>query len=259
MSITTPNMSLIKWTEGSDPYDHTQLAGNFQRIDEHDHTSGKGVRLSGSSLVNESIGTAQLANGSVTDIKIASATITADKLASGVLNTLGQILWWWRPSSATAIPSGGWLLCAGQTIAASEHEFPGGGSIVLPNLIGRTVFGMEPANIGTSGGASTVNLGHSHAVNPHFHHIAAHSHFLNLETGYNANTNLAVQQNPGGSAWAHTDNAENVAHKHSIGGSSDTVELNTENDSGTTTQSALSTVSIIPPYYGLLPMVRVKY
>lgn len=259
MSITTPNMSLVKWTEGSDPYDHTQLAGNFQRIDEHDHTAGKGVRLSGASLIAEAINTAQLANLSVTDAKLAGG-ITADKLAPGVLATLGQFMWWWRPNISTGIPAApAWQICAGQTLTAAQHEFPGGGSIILPNLIGRTVFGMEPASIGVSGGAAEINTFHTHFVNAHAHHIAGHSHELNLETGYNANTNLQVQQNPGGSAWAHTDNANNAAHKHSIGpANSGTVELNTEAASSSTDAQG-GVFSIIPPYYGLLPLVRVKY
>lgn len=258
MSITTPNMSLVKWTEGSDPYDHVQLAGNFQKIDEHDHTTGKGVRLVGGSLVNEAIGTAQIANASVTNAKLAGG-ITSDKLAAGITGAPGDFKWWWRPNASVALPDAiRWQICAGQTLGSSAHEFEGGGTIILPNLIGRTVFGMEVSGIGVSGGAAAINTFHSHSVNAHTHHINGHSHFLNLETGLNANTNLQVQQNVGGNAWAHTDNANNQAHKHSIGGSSETVELDT-NAATATTDGQGGTFSIIPPYYGLLPLMRVKY
>lgn len=257
MTITTTNMGLVKWSELTDPYDHTQLSGNFQKIDEHDHTSGKGKRLSGASLESEAINTPQLKDASVTNAKLAGG-ITADKLGAGVVATLGDTKMWYRPNGSTPIPGGGWVIMAGQTLKASEHEFPGGGSIVLPNAIGRTTFGVEAALIGTSGGVSVINLEHAHAVNPHYHAIDPHNHFLNLETGYNANTNLKISQDNSGSSWVHSDNNNNQPHKHSINGSSDSVGLNTQNDAGTTTDARLSAVSIIPPYVGLLPMLKVK-
>ena len=112
---TTVNMGLIKWNESLDLYDHTQLAGNFQLVDEHDHTAGKGKRLKGSSLENEAIDTAQLKDKSVTNAKRAGG-ITADKLAPGILGSLGDFKWWWRPNGATPLPGSGWVICAGQTL-----------------------------------------------------------------------------------------------------------------------------------------------
>lgn len=257
MAITTSNMGLVKWTELMDPYDHTQLAGNFQRIDEHDHTTGKGKRLSGAALENEAIDTAQLKDKSVTNAKLAGG-ISGDKLAGGVVATIGDTKLWWRPNSLTPLPGSGWVIMAGQSLSPAEHEFAGGGTIVLPNAIGRAIFGVELTQVGTTGGVSTINLSHSHAVNPHYHSIQPHNHFLNLETGYNANTNLKISQDLAGSSWVHADNTNNTPHKHSINGSSDYVGLNTDLDGGTTTGGALGTYSIIPPYIGLLPMLKVK-
>lgn len=257
MPSTTPKMGLIKWSEGSDPYDHTQLATNFQKIDEHDHTTGKGTRLVGASLEAEAIDTEQLADSSVTNAKLAGG-ITADKLSSEVVNSLGDLKWWWRPSEATAIPGGGWVIAKGQTLSASEHEFSGGGSIVLPNLIGKFAFGVLAESLGSTGGASTVNLSHTHSVNSHTHSINPHNHPLNLETGYNANTNLKISQDLGGNAWVHSDNENNVPHKHSIGGSSDSVGLTTNGETATTDARLSSSQSIIPPYVGLLPLIKVK-
>lgn len=257
MAITTTNMGLVKWSELTDPYDHTQLSGNFQKIDEHDHTTGKGARLSGASLTGESIGTIQLANGSVTNIKLAGG-ITTDKLAPGVLGYVGQFMWWWRPNGSTPLPEGTWVICAGQTLIAAQHEFGGGGSIILPNLIGRTIFGQEPGSIGIVGGASTLNLEHAHVVNEHTHSVPAHTHFLNLETGYNANTNLKISQDLSGSSWVHADNENNVAHKHSINGSAQEAGPWTSGGATSTTDSRLSNVSIIPPFVGFLPLLKVK-
>lgn len=257
MAITTPNMGLIKWTEGSDPYDHTQLAANFQRIDEHDHTATKGVRLKGASLENEAIDTAQLKDASVTNAKLAGS-ITADKLGPGIVNSLGDFKWWWRPNELTPLPASGWVIVAGQTLSSSQHEFPGGGSIHLPNMIGKFAYGVEVANIGLAGGTATINLSHGHNVNAHTHTVNAHNHALNLESGFNANTNLKISQDLSGSAWVHSDDNNNQPHRHSINGSSEATGLTTNASTSTTDSSLSSSQSILPPYVGLLPLIKVK-
>lgn len=257
MAITTPNMGLIKWTEGNDPYDHTQLSANFQRIDEHDHTTNKGVRLKGSSLESEAIDTSQLKNSSVTNAKLAG-NITGDKLAPGVVSSLGDFKWWWRPNELTPLPGSGWVIVAGQTLSASQHEFPGGGSITLPNLMEKFIKGVEVAEISTSGGVATINLSHGHNVGAHVHTINPHNHPLNLESGFNANTNLKISQDLSGESWVHSDNANNTPHRHSINGSSDAVGLTTNAATSTTDSSLSSSQSIIPPWVGLLPLLKVK-
>jgi hypothetical protein len=257
MASTTVNMGLIKWTEGSDPYDHTQLATNFQKIDEHDHTSGKGARLKGSSLEAEAIGTAQLANASVTNAKLAGG-ITADKLTPEIVNNLGDLKWWWRPNESTPLPSDGWQIAGGQSLTASEHDFPGGGTIILPNLIGKFPYGVVAASIGNTGGVATINLNHDHNVNSHQHTINPHNHPLNLESGFNANTNLKVSQDLSGNAWVHSDESNNQPHRHSIAGSSDAVGLTTNGAGATTDSSLSSSQNILPPYVGLLPLIKVE-
>lgn len=257
MAITTPNMGLVKWTEGSDPYDHAQLAANFQRIDEHDHTTNKGVRLKGASLENEAINTPQLKDASVTNAKLAGG-ITGDKLAPGVVDSLGNFKWWWRPNELTPLPGNGWVIASGQTLSSSQHEFPGGGSITLPNLIDRFIYGVQVANISSSGGTATINLAHSHNVNAHTHTINAHNHGLNLESGFNANTNLKISQDLGGNAWVHSDDNNNQPHRHSINGSSEATGLTTNASTATTDGSLSSVQSILPPWIGLLPLLKVK-
>lgn len=68
--ITTPNMALKLWNLIGDLFDHSQLENNFTALDQHDHSSGKGVQ----------IGTAGIAPGAITDPLIAAGTITGDKL-----------------------------------------------------------------------------------------------------------------------------------------------------------------------------------
>lgn len=93
MASTTPNMSLTKWDDLNDYFSHAQLAANFQAIDEHDHTSGRGAQIPAGGLAPLSVSAANLqegvftvekiADGSITNDKIADATIAAGKIAVG--------------------------------------------------------------------------------------------------------------------------------------------------------------------------------
>jgi hypothetical protein len=100
---------------------------------------------------------------------------------------LGVILPWWQPTKpggGFVIPTG-WALCNGQTLVAPNHDFAGGGSVVLPNLISRSLIGADPAlaqnatgaAVGMNGqaGANTVSIAHTHTLT-HTHTIATHSH-----------------------------------------------------------------------------------
>lgn len=80
MAFTSPNMLLTVWNLVTDLFDHTALANNFDAVDAHDHSSGKGVQIT----------TAGIANAAVTGAKIASNTITSTNLASGSI-TSGSI------------------------------------------------------------------------------------------------------------------------------------------------------------------------
>lgn len=82
MSITTTNMTLTSWTSSSDLFSNTQLDGNWQKIDAHDHSSGKGVKISASGLNTSAVTATQLASNAVTTVKILDANVTAAKLGS---------------------------------------------------------------------------------------------------------------------------------------------------------------------------------
>jgi hypothetical protein len=149
-----------------------------------------GDRVLGSSLP----GTA-LTSASVTGSKIANATILGKHLADGAL-PLGTIIAYWvpsKPGGGYAVPNG-WLVCNGQ--ATSAHDFPGGGSITLPNLIDKIPRGTDPsvAYGGAAGmnalvGANTINLahthtiGHAHTIAGHSHHVQDHSHYMSHQHG----------------------------------------------------------------------------
>lgn len=71
-------MGLIAWDQETDPYSHEVLTSNFARIDQHNHTLGKG----------EPIGTEALTNEAVTEAKIASEAVSEAKLSKAVVAKL---------------------------------------------------------------------------------------------------------------------------------------------------------------------------
>jgi hypothetical protein len=59
MARNSPKMSLVLWDQLDDPYSNSQLAGNFTKIDYHDHSSGRGVPISTAGIANGAVGFAQ--------------------------------------------------------------------------------------------------------------------------------------------------------------------------------------------------------
>jgi len=188
MALTTPNMGLIAWDQASDPYDHTQLAANFNTIDAHDHTPGSGTRITTTAIQDSAISTNKLANLAVTTGKIANDAVTAPKLDRQYVHPIGSIMPWWRPNASTSVPDG-WVIATGQTLAAADHDFPGGGAVTLPDLRNKFLLGADTANVGTlasetpaigySAGNNSLNISHSHTIASHTHTIDGHSHTVN--------------------------------------------------------------------------------
>lgn len=88
MAITVPNLGLTVWNAPTDPYVSAQLAENWYRIDEHDHSPGKGRALSGVSFTGGGVSTAVLVDGAVTTVKLGDGSVTAPKLATGAVTLL---------------------------------------------------------------------------------------------------------------------------------------------------------------------------
>lgn len=78
-------MALEIWDQGEDLYNHLQLANNWAKVDAHDHTPGRGVRLTTESYEDESITGNKLAANSVTSAKIVDGTIKAADLEANLL------------------------------------------------------------------------------------------------------------------------------------------------------------------------------
>lgn len=74
MAATAPNMGLKIWNLLTDPYDHSQLASNWAKVDQHDHTTGKGVPIP----------TGGIAEGAISTEKLGDEQVSAAKLSSPV-------------------------------------------------------------------------------------------------------------------------------------------------------------------------------
>lgn len=106
-------MGLQIWDQLTDPYDHNQLAGNWDKVDQHDHSSGRGVQIPTGGIADGAITAAKIAagttltiaDGSVTTPKIANTAVTADKLADAARLGLTDSTYVRRGSSI--ITSGG--------------------------------------------------------------------------------------------------------------------------------------------------------
>lgn len=57
---TTPFLGLVVWNLAEDPYSRTQLASNLNKIDNHDHSNGKGKRIPTAGLTDGAITYAKL-------------------------------------------------------------------------------------------------------------------------------------------------------------------------------------------------------
>lgn len=111
-------MSLVRWDGTGDNFSHTQLASNFTLIDQHDHTSGKGVQIPPGGLANLSVGTAQLADGSVTNSKISGSSPISDVNLASPNNSAYRALFSLGTKVTSSNPTGNYLFASGPTLLA---------------------------------------------------------------------------------------------------------------------------------------------
>ena len=93
MAISSPQMGLKIWNLLTDDYDHAELADNWAKVDQHDHTSGKGVQIPTGGIADGAITapkidpsalpTLTLADGSVVTSKIVDGAVTTSKIGTG--------------------------------------------------------------------------------------------------------------------------------------------------------------------------------
>jgi hypothetical protein len=88
-------MSLRVWNLLQDPYDHAQLADNWLRVDQHDHTPGRGVQVPTEGIADSAITQAKVAPGVTATPTPGSVTLGA--LAPEVITDYGYALAAWKP------------------------------------------------------------------------------------------------------------------------------------------------------------------
>lgn len=124
------------WPAGSDSYSHTDLSANFDKLD-----GMFGIPSGGDNWPpTEGI------DGGVYALIQA---LTLDRAP------LGSVWFWFRPNTSvplTIYTNYGWVVADGSTLTASQHSFPGGGSITLPNLLNMFVVGADATKAIGQGG-----------------------------------------------------------------------------------------------------------
>ncbi len=170
--ITTPNLGLVVWNLTSDPYNHDELAENWAKLDQHDHTVGKGARITTGAIADGAVTSAKLATGAIPTLTVEDGTITTNKLAGAAVTTAkindgavtaaklaaGLTLppGIFMPFGASSVPSG-WLLCDGTAVSRATYadlftvvgttwgSGDGSSTFNVPNLKGRVPVGRDAA------------------------------------------------------------------------------------------------------------------
>jgi hypothetical protein len=107
---TLSQMGLIKWDLSADPYDHVQLASNIQKINDHDHTTGKGNQVPTGGIVDHAVTNVKLATNAVATTNIQDASVTKVKLASDAIgDKIGDVkMVIWPGNAGTYTPPDTW-------------------------------------------------------------------------------------------------------------------------------------------------------
>jgi hypothetical protein len=186
---------------------------------------------------------------------------------------IGQVIKWWRPTDAIALP-GGWEIADGRVIGNADHDFPIASAITLPDLRNKFVLGADvnkpdgtlatladaasnSPGIRGAGGSQVVALSAAQSgVNGNGSVAAAGSHNhggvdgeVNLSHYYNSvNTGLFLPASSSGfGVWIATGGN----HSHVI--TSDGSHGHTMN-----ARNADATHSNVPQYVGLLMLIKVR-
>jgi hypothetical protein len=82
-------MGLTIWNNLADPYNHEQLAGNFSKLDQHDHSPGRGNQIPTGGIADGAVTAAKMAPGAsaIADGSISSAKLTNDAVSPANLDT----------------------------------------------------------------------------------------------------------------------------------------------------------------------------
>lgn len=113
------------WPAGSDNFSHADLADNWDNLD-----ALIGVPSSGNWPPTTGI------DGGIYH----EVLLLQDERVP-----IGTVVAWFRPNGATAIPTN-WAACDGTALSSGQHNFPGGGTVTLPDLRNKFILGANAAD-----------------------------------------------------------------------------------------------------------------
>lgn len=87
MAASTPKMGLYTWNKPLDPYDYVQFTDNWNKVDYHDHTPGRGVQIPMGGIAVGAVGPLQL---SFTASQIGVWNSLVPNLSAGVIATTSR-------------------------------------------------------------------------------------------------------------------------------------------------------------------------
>lgn len=100
MATTLPNLGVVIPASGDTDYP-TSISTSFTNIDNHDHTTGKGLAIAAGALATDAVTTVKIQNLAVTTAKIADNAVTRAKMvavgqqvssSSGTFSTVSSTL-----------------------------------------------------------------------------------------------------------------------------------------------------------------------
>src|SRR4051812_35233174 len=146
--------------------------------------------VDGSNIIDGSVCTLDIGDGCITVDKLRQELFN-------LIVPLGTIVMWYRENTNT-LPPAGWAICDGSGLAKTingvvQHDF-NANTMALPNLRDRFVMGAGGSVAeNTVGGRSTINVAHDHSVQSH-HHVfsgsvvdGSHSHSFTLDPTFGDN------------------------------------------------------------------------
>lgn len=184
MAFVSPRMSLKVWNDPQDAYDHEQLGDNFLKLDQHDHSQGRGTQIGSGGIAEGAITSTHIFPGALGTVTLDDESVTQAKLAQGARVPIGAVIDWFRPANTVPVPTG-FVICTGQTLAAEDHDFPVGGAVTIPDLRNAFVLGADSTkaqnaaaagNDAATGGPGVGGTGGSNTHTLTVAQLANHNH-----------------------------------------------------------------------------------
>jgi hypothetical protein len=149
--ITTPNLGLKVWNLTTDVFDSAQLADNWARVDEHDHTPGKGEQITAAAIANGAVQSYHL-NGAVTATP-SDNSVTLAKLHSETTTDYGYAFSTYKTVTyRSAVMLAATVTAAGTYVIGTKEN---AAEIVAPAGVGHSaIFYLDPASY-TAGSRTT--------------------------------------------------------------------------------------------------------